>query len=143
MDTAIVRWYGRFRKAGMPANHALHAARVEVEFARLEDAGLVRISAEPDEDEYDPGDCLEGMSEESQRRFWDRINNLGVWGTVGEYRTHPEGYWETGDSCWGHAGYQYVLDPLENWYVTDIKAGTIGALKAALRGRCHECRKAA
>lgn len=141
MTRFSIRDYRKFRSAGYTALHAISTARTLAQWERLERAGLVELTAEYDTDEYDPGDCLEGMSEESIRRFWDRINQLGVYGVVGRYRTSDGDKWETADSVWGCAGYQNVLDPVENSYVTDIMQATIDELKDALKARCKYCRR--
>lgn len=137
-----LRFYRQARRADYPVPYALHVARTLRQWKNAEYADLVRIELVPDETPYDPGDC-EPTNEESRRRFWDSINQLGVYGVVGQYRLTPDGEWHSGDSVWGNAGYQNAGDWRENWYVPDIMAETLRELKSALRSRCETCRRSA
>ena len=137
MNRQLAREYRRFRAAGIggvvgrDAANCLHAARTVLLWERLEAAGLVRLSVEPD-DSYD-------WSEEERERY----GSDGAWGVVGSYRTGERGEWEHGDSVWGFVGYASVDSPTENPYVIDIMTQTIEALRTALRRRCPACRRPA
>lgn len=140
MKLSTLRLYRKFRSnppfmlVGYNAIQALEAAKLIEAWNRLESVGLVRLQAEADEDyqwnEYDPKES-------------EKYGDDGAWGSVGEYRTSPDGEWETGDSVWGHVGYNDVLSPYENCYILDIMRQTVEDLKAALQSRCNHCRKCA
>lgn len=87
MEAGLYREYRRFRAndARLSASNALYMARTIREWEELEAEGLVKLTAEWDEDPYDFGDCLEGLSEESASRYKERVYNLGVFGVVGSY----------------------------------------------------------
>lgn len=141
MVKARVRnYYRQLRHAGYRAGESLRSAKIVDRFNRAERAGLVRISLIPDDSEYDPGDT-DGMTAKQVTDMWDRINRLGVYGVVGEYRLNEDSEWESADSVWGCAGYDHADSFIENCYVPDIMAETLDTLKNTLRARCECCRK--
>lgn len=131
MNAAIAKVYRQIQANGGPSSYfpekhaasALKQARIIVRFRELEDAGLVRLRAEPDEhynwNEFDP--------KESEK--W---GDDGAWGSIVDWRVSDEDEWEEGDSCWGHVGYKDVLDPLENCYIIDHMRSAIDKVEAAL-----------
>lgn len=130
----ILYKYVRLRKAGMGARYALVTARVWDRFEDLEDAGLVRIVAQPDEDatiEDAAGERDPHMSDRSWQEYLGMICDRGIYGVVGEYRVSGDSEWVTADSVWGCAGYRDVTDPAENWYVGDIMSETLRQYDAA------------
>ena len=129
MNSWIKSYYRELRADGVGASHALHAAKTIDRFHDLENERLVRIIAEPDETPYDPGDCLDGMSERSISNFWDMINDRGVWGVISEFRISPESPWQQADSVWSCAGYNNPTSYRENWYVPDLMHSAIQALE--------------
>jgi hypothetical protein len=119
----ITKLYKAFRRDGYTASHAVHAARTLSAFRKLEVEGLVRIRVEADEEPYDWGDIEPSESD------IETLNNLGVWGTIGEVyegcKHCGNGKWTHVASCWGHAGYQDPSDPFENWYIIDHMASCV------------------
>lgn len=133
-------------------------AAVDCQWDRLEQAGLVRLSWQPDTHvSYDDlvGDCFSPARyaetpggrrtvEAEERALRDKIDQDGVWGLVGEYRlqpcdqcspwnsescAHPD--WRQGDSVWGLVGFDSC------GYELDIKQATIDALRTDLRHRLY------
>ena len=110
---------------------------------KLEDRGLVKIEAVPDNDAdidnvlgdaFNPeffDDDVE-LAEKEKRIALENIERDGVWGVVGYFRLDDTFQWETGDSVWGFAGYKDVLNETENPYVTDIKMQTMQEYHKAL-----------
>ncbi len=116
-------------------------------FDKLENAGLVRFEARPDDsaeldnllgDVYNPvanPDIKpEKLAAEKQTEI-DRINREGVCGIVGEYRVSESEQWENADSVWGFVGDDWK----NSGYDTDIMASTIAALKGAVDTVCPHC----
>jgi hypothetical protein len=114
--------YGQTGTAMHQLASAKRIARVRAAWEKAEDAGLVRLRIEPD-DQYDLedllGDCYNPEVNTDipperleQERQWevDRIDRDGVWGVIGEYRADVcpacgrGGEWKHGDSCWGFVG---------------------------------------
>ena len=123
-----------------------YAMAISQRFARLEALGLVRLECKPDEyadiDDLE-GDCFDpkhnpdvdpSQLEAERKAFHARINREGVWGLVGEYADGT--HWAHADSCWGFVG----DDMINSGYDVDIKALTIEALRAHIRGRCRCCK---
>ena len=94
------------------------SAVILAKWRTLESMGHVRLRAEydddvePDFDEYD-------------------ADRDGVpLGSIGEYRLDLDSDdWTVGDSCWGHVGYDNVLDWKENVYIMHIMDETMKAFK--------------
>lgn len=106
--------YSRLRADGLGAKEALRAARIAATWEELEARGLVRMyrSADEDVDLRDYEEC-------DRASIREQIERDGAWGVVTEYL--KQGEWEHADSIWGCIGYQDVLDPAENYYVTDLQ----------------------
>jgi hypothetical protein len=121
--------YRQFRMIGETAVSALRQARIVGTFRMLERDGLVSLEAEEDSLPYDPGDCLEGLSEESTRRFWERISNLGVWYLEAQVKCPCCEDMEHVDSIGGCAGYERPTSYLENAYVVDLMSSAINKVR--------------
>ena len=123
---------------GHRAAHALSEARTRLLWEQAEEASLVRLRLEPEEESY-----FDVYGEPDSKRERDaiirEIELNGCWYMLGEYRL-PDGSWEHGNSIGMITGYD---DPSENWYTADIMAETIDALRKALRSRCPACRRSA
>lgn len=132
MDSKTERLYRRFREShpvmlvGHNARLALNLARTVLRWKELEDAGLVKLEAKPDED-YD------WLGEEPE--MVEKYGSDGAWGTVGSYRLDESDPWIEEDSVWGSIGYRNVLDPHENPYIGEIMSATIAALDSATFGQ--------
>lgn len=111
---------GFFYNVGHNAEAALINAKIEARFKELEDRGLVRLIAEPDEFPYDdsyldtrspcsldPSDTR-GMSKESVKRakekLWRQIEREGVWIYFAQYRSHENNAWVYADNIGGIIG---------------------------------------
>lgn len=140
MKRELVRDYRRFRASGFAPAHALYAAKTLEAWNRLEDAGLVQIVAEEEEEFYfdvygEPDD------ERERERICDIIERSGCWCVVGQYRTSERQEWQRADSIGMCVGYDDVTSPFDNFCVPDIMEATIEALKAELKSRCACCRQ--
>lgn len=133
----LAKEYRRQRALGVPATHAIHAARTLVEWEGLgghtkqvdddyeEPDATVRLHILPDDDWEHAAEC--GCPDtRCKERNTERANRDGVWGIVGEYRIRGE--WEQGDSVWGFIGSDWE----DSGYDTDVMSGTIRALNAAI-----------
>ncbi len=144
VNRRLVREYRRQREigsciVGQDAETCLRNARNWLRWERLEDCGLVRLQAEPEQENYfdvhgEPDD------ERERAEIVRQIELNGCWCVAGQYRTEPDGEWEWADSV-GMCIYDHPLSDAENCYIPDIISTTIDALKTALRSRCPVCRK--
>lgn len=146
MNAQMAREYRQFRAAGMRAEHAIDAARTEIQWNRLERAGLVILDAREEEQNYFDvyGEPDTEKERESIRHY---LETWGCYCVMGRYSLKPithDADWdwngEIGDSV-GMCVYDDPKDARQNWYVTDIKQTTIRALVDALKSRCPTCRK--
>ena len=128
----LIQEYRKARKdtggiVGQNALWSLRAARCNLQWAILDDCGLVRLQWVPDES---PDLSWAG---EKDLEIAERD---GVWGLVGEYCIEPQTRkWKQGDSVWGFIGQN------DGGYGHGIKQGTIDALREGLNARCPRCRK--
>ena len=113
-------WYKKFRKSGMIAKSALYSARLMVEFENRED---LRIGIDPEYENY-----FDVYGEPDTKKEKESIMHyLDLWGLYTvyvEYKCKQCGEWILGDSV-GMCCYEDPADPLENWYIPDLIAGTI------------------
>jgi hypothetical protein len=124
---------------GENAQQALAAAKTLIRFRELEDEGLVRIKAEPEEESYfgvygkpDGYTDINGKrvtAEEERKRICELIDRDGCWWVVTEYKAntcenHTHDAWEHADSV-GMCIYDDPTSPFENCYV-------IGMMDAAI-----------
>jgi hypothetical protein len=133
--------YVRLRKNGALAAHALHMAKTWQRWEGMEDAGLVRLTAEPEQGRYfdvygEPDGYTnqygrEVSAEEERKELCELLERWGCWHVRAEYRTDPDSEeWEPGDSV-GMCVYENPLSPLENWYVPDLMNETLEQLENA------------
>jgi hypothetical protein len=132
--------YEQFRKAGYRPPHALSAAKTLVAFEKLEDLHLVRIHAEPEDENYFDANGLEEgytdihgrrvSAEEAQKRMEEILDRDGCWCVMSQVNrgTVDEPEWETVASIGFCAGYSDPEDPMENWYVPDLMSAAIEAV---------------
>lgn len=121
-----------FMLVGSDAKCSLESARAIIRFRELEDEGLVRLRAEPEEERYDYGDMLTHSTrnghpvpyEKAKEEMDEILERDGVWYTVAEWWDGEE--WQQADSCGMHAGYSDPLDPFENCYI-------IGHMESAIK----------
>lgn len=136
------RQHKPFMLVGSDAALSLSTARTLLAWKALEDAGFVRLETEP-EDNPDVSyfDTWDHLSEQSKERMIERIDRLGIWVVMGQYRIDVgSDDWETADSIEDCQGYEDATDWRQNCYVPDIMAATIEALKGALAARyCENC----
>lgn len=142
MNRYIKKVYLNERKQGWQAHIALSHARTSYAWHHLSDAGLVRLMVYEDAEGYDDSfiDTWKDISEKERNKLHaqiaDRINNEGVWGIVGEYKSPHTGEWINADSCWGFIGDEWR----NSGYDSDIRASTIRQLTSELKARCSCCR---
>lgn len=135
--------YESFRRAGYPASHAHHAAKALAEFSALERQGLVRLIAEPEQENYfDVYGEPEGYTdvngrwhspEQERQELCESLDRLGCWYISAEWRERDDDdcEWQLADAVGMNAGYSDPLSPLENWYVPDLMRSAVKAATAA------------
>jgi hypothetical protein len=102
---------------GRDAEMALRAARIITRFEDLKRAGLVRISAEPQDESY--FDVYgEPDTEKERKAIEESIERDGLWHVFTEYQDES-GEWQTADSI-GMCIYRDPCSPFENCYVVDL-----------------------
>lgn len=139
MNAELLRLYHQCRQrkpfmlVGRDAACSLSAAKTILRFRELESRGLVRMRAEPEQENYfdvfgDPeaytnaqGHKVSG--EQAKADLIAALDRDGVWWTCSEWFDGEE--WNHADSCGMHAGYSNPLDPFENCYVIDEMAEAI------------------
>jgi hypothetical protein len=108
---------------GRSALDSLNAARVLIRWQAAEQAGYLRLRAEPDFD-HNPRDYMD--ADDIQDSDWD------AYGSIAEYRVSLDSEsWTVADSVWGHVGYRNVLDWRENPYIIDEMAECLDQFRAA------------
>lgn len=141
---ALLRLYRecRARKPFMLVGHdarcSLDAARTILRFRELEREGLVRISAEPEEESYfavygEPSGYVnaqghEVSAEKEREEICAVLERDGCWRTVSEWFDGED--WQEADSCGMHTGYRDPCDPFQNCYVVQEMQSAIDALEA-------------
>lgn len=143
----LIREYRRLRDKGYPAMRAIRDARIRASFDKLESDGFVRLEIRPDmfaslEDlsgdtfnrEANPN-IQESRTAREEKEFRDEVERDGVWGCVGEYRTHTDGLWITADSVWGFVGHAWH----DSGYDYDIMQATMDELERARARLCPTC----
>lgn len=143
MQTEIVKTYKRFRKdapfmlVGRQAELALEAAKTLTTFRTLEDQGLVRIEAIPEEESYfDVFGDNEGLDrnghpisrEQARQNIIDTLERDGCWYVVTEYLSPETEEWEHADSIGMCTGYNDPTSPFENCYVIQLMQEAIDKL---------------
>ncbi len=154
------RFYAGHRPSVVPANRALAAAKYAAEtltrFEHAEDAGLVKIESQHDDDPFSwelyfdcdvfdpechpghPGGARAILAE--KKRAEKTIEDYGLMEVQTFYRTRPDGDWVLADSIGGIEG---NADPRDaNGCGPDLMRTALDALADALRSRCKECRQA-
>jgi hypothetical protein len=134
------QYYTQFRKAGYLPIQALRASKTLLQWAELEDQDLVRLSAEPEQENYfdvygEPDGYEDGngrhVSAEQERKELEREIELnGCWVVYSEYRATPDDLWEHADSIDMCTGYRDPLSPFENDYVIDLMQAAVDAVEA-------------
>jgi len=127
----IIDLYRKERKLGFMAMQALRNAKTRAQWYLQEDTseipeemGAVRLRIVPD-DCPDLSFLDQDCSEDCRKREYDRANNDGVWGVIGEYWDGKE--WQHADSCWGFIGNDWQ----NSGYDTDIMHSTLVAADKA------------
>lgn len=137
----LIAMYAKCRKhkplmlVGSDAACSLDAARTILAFREMENAGLVRMRAEPETENYFDvfGD---EMDKKEKKRMEEIIDLLGCWQTVSEFFDGEE--WQFADACGMHTGYKNPLDPIENCYVVQEMQAALDALEAHRTGLACE-----
>lgn len=85
-----------------------------------------RVSIKEDDDMYDDSYIdTWGESEEEvirlKKELWDRIENEGVWGLVGEVKCKCCGSWTTTDSVWGFVGDDWKNSGYDDYIIKTTK----------------------
>lgn len=109
----------------MPASHAIRSARTALDYGRLEDKGLVRIVAHPEQESHDISyvdtwGLSDEKTEREKKKIWDLIDREGLYFYTAEFRKSPKHIWEQADSIGDVIG---DLDP--TGYGTDLRASAV------------------
>ena len=116
-------FYKRFREHGKTAQDALRSANVLAKFRKMESRGLVRLRAEPEEENY--FDVYgEPENEKDKKAIIHSIETYGCYWIVSERACSKCGTFEHKDSI-GMCIYKNPLDPFENDYVIDLMENAI------------------
>ena len=113
------RLYLQFRQHGKTAAQSLYAAKTLIKFQKLEDKGIVRLRAEPEEEGY--FDVYgEPESKKERESVVHAIEMNGCWWVVAERLCCKKcDTFEHKDSI-GMCIYSDPFDPFENDYVIDL-----------------------
>lgn len=139
MKPKLLKKYQELRRAGYRAKDAYNDAKTILQWEKLEDAGLVELSLEWEEESY--FDVYgEPDTEKEREAIINAIERDGCYVVLGKYRLNEDSQWEMGDNV-GMCIFSRPLDPADNWYVPDIMRGTINLLRDELKSRCVTCRQ--
>jgi hypothetical protein len=134
LNTEVKNLYAKFRKdsptlwTGRNAELALSQAKTLSVFRTLEDQGLVRITAEPEEESY--FDVYGKPDNERERQsIVEALERDGCWYVQTEYFSPESEEWEHADSI-GMCVYDDPTSPFENCYVIDLMREAIDKLTA-------------
>lgn len=123
----LIRAYRAERKLGYSAQAAVYNAKTRLAWRAIEDdsdapaeLGAVRLRLVPDEC-ADLSFLEQDIFADTRDSEYDRANNDGVWGMVGEYWTGET--WEHADSVWGFIG----DDWRNSGYDVDVMRNTLDA----------------
>jgi hypothetical protein len=109
---------------------------MQVTWDKLESAGLVRLEIVPD-DSPDLSFLDQKEFSRYRQKGYDRANNDGVWGIVGQYRMDEDSDWMNADSVFGFIG--------DDWkgsgYDTDIERNTIQSWVKGKKSMCPHCHR--
>jgi hypothetical protein len=144
----IKSYYDRCRReGGYDAAAALRAAKIWRRFDELESAGLVRMRAEDEQENWfdvfgepEAFTDIHGRrvtAEQAREQIADSIARNGNYWIVAEYRD-SDGQWEQADSIGMCSGYENPLSPLENWYVPDLMDSALDAVAEVAEAREQE-----
>ncbi len=124
--------YRKFRAGDfrLSAKHALCMAKRVVAFAEAEQAGLVRLVAEDERENY--FDVYGEPDNDKERKAIEQsIERYGNYCLMAEVNNGSEASgddWELVDSIGMCAGYKNPLDPFENYYVPDLMKAALDAI---------------
>lgn len=110
------------------AKCALDNARTVLAFQEYEDAGLVKIEAEPEQESYFDvfGEPESGHERKATIAMLERD---GCWCVISKYWDGSQ--WQLADSIGMCAGYSDPTDPLQNCYVPDLMRSAIDSIGQA------------
>lgn len=127
------QYYHEARKAGMSAKHALSTAKTLVAWQEAEEAGLVRLRAEEEEENYfdsygkpEAYTSIYGrrVSEgQATKELEDLLERKGCWCVLTEWFDGDE--WHLADSVGMCVGYDDPCDWKQNWSVPDLMASAL------------------
>lgn len=118
MTTCIKSYYQRFRARGERAKWALRNARTLEAWQDAENAGLVRIVAEPEQESYF---SVYGTpdTEKERKAIEAEIEHSGCWCVLTEY-LDDSGKWRHADSIGMCTGYDDPCSAYQNDYVPQL-----------------------
>jgi hypothetical protein len=135
MNQWIKAEYERLRRNGWRACDAIRAARVKDAWDDAENAGLVKVDAEPDclsvedtEPDWDAICINHHVAALERKEYRDRCNRDGLWIYAAYYRTSVDDEWILADSIGGFVG----SDWKDSGYDTDMRETALEALEAIL-----------
>jgi hypothetical protein len=132
-DKTLVQLYAKFRASGENAERALRATRILAKWNEMESEGLVRISAEPEQESYfdvfgEPEGYTDGFgrrvsADQAKKELIDILERDGCWYVKTEFLNGEE--WEHADDIGMITGYKDPCSPFQNCYVPDLMSSAI------------------
>jgi hypothetical protein len=139
----LLKEFLKFRAAGFRSLEAFRSAKTCLTFRRLESAGLVRLRAEPERENYfsvygepegyDGANGRRVSAEQEREEICRTLDRDGLWYCMAEWFDGEE--WQHADSVGMCMGYRDPLSPLENCYVPDLMASAVDKAEAMLSER--------
>lgn len=132
--------YQEYRIAGYRAVEALRNAKILQDWDKLEREGLVKLEAEPEQEDYfDVYGEPEGYvnihgrrisAEQEREEIARHLDTWGCWFISSWWRKNTESEWDQADSI-GMCVYHNPLNPIENNYVPDLMLSAISKVQAS------------
>lgn len=138
MNAHVRNRYAQARRAGYPPADALRTARIVDAFEDMENAGMVRIIAEPEQESYfDVYGEPEGYvnehgrrvsAEEQRAEIVRTLEQDGCWYVAAQVQCSECEEWRTVDGIGMNTGYGDPTDWRVNWYVPDLMSAALNEI---------------
>jgi hypothetical protein len=133
MNEWVLYYYRKLRAEGLSGTHALRVARVQVRWEDLEERGLARLLAEPEDHFWGDDFDFSGHGGDRYRKDMARIiERDGYWVWFAQWRKTEDSPWEYADIIGGIVGNDL------NWHRFDLWESAIDALDAEFQHEAGE-----